>query len=261
MLLPAVQQVREAARRTNCSGNLKQIGIAMLNYEGSLEYFPDGGKDWWSARSMQGGKPRMAPDQNWGWLYQSLPFLEQGNLYYQASDAIVRKTPVATYFCPSRRPPTVLAGTRAMNDYAGNGGLIGEGGGLAGWNEGKLGGMLVRGGYEAPVTFQTVTDGTSNTFLVGEKAVHPDHYSIYSTSDNEGYTSGWDWDIIRWGDQTPIPDRQALSAEVRFGSAHPQGLNFVFVDGSVHYVTTNVDLQIFQNACQRDDNATTNIHD
>ena len=50
MLLPAVQQVREAARRTNCSGNLKQIGIAMLNYEGSLEYFPDGGK-----RGIYGG--------------------------------------------------------------------------------------------------------------------------------------------------------------------------------------------------------------
>ena len=50
MLLPAVQQVREAARRTACSNNLKQIGIAIHDYESSLQLFPDGGKNWWSGR-------------------------------------------------------------------------------------------------------------------------------------------------------------------------------------------------------------------
>jgi len=259
MLLPAVQQVREAARRTACSNNLKQIGIAVHDYESSLQLFPDGGKNWWAGRRKQGGVPRMAPDQNWGWLYQILPFIEQNNLYEEPDNAIVRRTPVPAYFCASRRPPTVLGGTRAVNDYAGNAGLRLNGGGLGNWGDGMNGGVIVRGGFAPKVTFGSVTDGSSNTILAGEKALNPIDYDRFSTADNEGYTSGWDWDIVRWGDQLPCSDREAYSADYRFGSAHSGGVNMVFVDGSVHFIRRNVDLDVYKNAIQRDDGNATNI--
>jgi prepilin-type N-terminal cleavage/methylation domain-containing protein/prepilin-type processing-associated H-X9-DG protein len=261
MLLPAVQQVREAARRTACSNNLKQIGIAVHDYESSLQLFPDGGKNWWGGRNKQGNVPRMAPDQTWGWLYQILPYIEQNNLYEEPDDAIVRRTPVPAYFCPSRRPPTVLGGSRATNDYAGNGGLRLNGGGLGGWGDGLNGGVIVRGGAAPKVDFGSITDGSSNTILAGEKAVNPLDYERFSTADNEGYTCGWDWDIIRWGDLLPCSDREAIGADRRFGSAHSGGVNMVFVDGSVHFIRRNVDLDVYQNAIQRDDGSASNIFD
>ena len=271
MLLPAVQQVREAARRTSCGNHLKQMGIAIHNQCGATGFFADGGKDWWSSRSMQGLVPQLAPHQNWGWMYQILPFIEMKNLYQFQNDADIRKFPVAEYFCPSRRAPTVLGDIRAVNDYAGNGGTCGQGGGLGDWGEGKTG-VIVRGGYQPKQSFETIIDGSSNTILVGEKALHPDHYNIFSICDNEGYTSGWDWDVIRWGDKDPkdrggwpegpwVPcrDDSAQDIETRFGAAHPGGCNFLMVDGSVRLLTFQVDPTVFENACQRADGNVTNF--
>ena len=279
MLLPAVQAVREAARRVTCNNNLHQIGIAVHNYDSSLGYFPDGGKNWWTGRNKQANRPQMAPDQNWGWLYQILPYMEQGNLYYDESDAVIRKAILPGYFCPTRRPPTVVGGSRALNDYAGNGGLIGNGGGIGGychvinkvgWGDGKNGPVITRGGYGPKVGFNLISDGGSNTILAGEKSVPPELYFVPNCSNDQGYTCGWDWDTVRWGDQVPVSDYcQDLgppapvppkSCEWRFGSAHGVGVNFAFVDGSVHFITNDVDLTVFQNACRRDDGAGTMIH-
>ena len=259
MLLPAVQSVREAARRTVCSNNLKQIGIAVLNYESGIEFFPDGGRDWYSNRRNQGQVPRMAPDQNWGWMYQILPYIEQNNLYREPNNAIVQRTPIPAYFCPSRRQPTVLGGRRAVNDFAGNGGLGSTSGN--GWTNGELGGVIIRAKFTGKVTFSTITDGTSNTILAAGKAVHPNHYDQFSCSDNEGYTSGWDWDTIRWGLEAACPDKKARNCEVRFGSAHPQGVNMVFADGSTHFMNLGVDLIAYQNAIQCNDGQSTTILD
>ena len=251
MLLPAVQSVREAARRATCSNNMRQIGMAALNHETTYEHLPDGGVHYTSWRTINNGVIPGAPKQTWGVLYQLMPFMEETNLYEVPVDTDVRKTPVDTYFCPSRRGPTVLGDIRAVNDYVGNGGLSTRNG--FPWGSGTNGGVIVRSGHVDPVAFQDIRDGSSNTVLAGEKAVNPQDYDRFSCSDNEGYTSGWDWDIIRWGNQVPVKDKKANNCERRFGSAHAGGLNMVFVDGSVHFVSFYVEEQPFRNACHRED--------
>src|SRR5580704_13836676 len=80
LLLPAVQQAREAARRTQCKNNLKQIGLALFNYHDACKTFPPGYVD-------QNGNPNLTPDNDlgpgWGWASFLLPYVDQGNTYNQ----------------------------------------------------------------------------------------------------------------------------------------------------------------------------------
>ncbi|MDA1013717.1 MAG: DUF1559 domain-containing protein [Planctomycetota bacterium] len=259
LLLPAVQQAREAARRTSCKNNLKQIGVALHNHHDAHGLLPDGGHNWWSARSKTPqGAIETAPRQTWCFLYQILPYIEQSNLYREPNDAVIRQTGLSSYACPSRRNLANIGG-RAFNDYAGNGGLIGGGGGLGGWGDGKNGAVIIRGtdGTNAQkVKFRDITDGTSNTIAVGEKWMGQSEYYIFTCSDNEGYTSGWDWDIVRWGDNPPRQDvANNNGCKREFGSVHDAAL-FVLCDGSVRGIGYSIDRNIFRRACQRNDGET-----
>lgn len=270
LLLPAVQKVRESASKTECQNNLKQIGLAIHNYSGDRRtYLPDGGWQWTSARSFVNGKPQQSPRQDWGWLYQILPYVEQKNLYIEPNDAIVRRTPVKTYFCPSRRQPKAINGTHAMNDYAGNAGDM-VSGGPGNWGEGRAGGVIVRARSAAPrmkLTTISGADGTANTILVGEKREHARWWDQISCSDDQGWTSGWDWDIVRWGylnggrngtgPNPPMHDESdGTSCEFRFGSSHVSGANFVFCDGTVRVVSYTVDPLVFRYLCRYEDGQT-----
>src|SRR6476620_4740634 len=103
LLLPAVQKVREAAARTQCQNNLKQIGLAFHNHHDTYKAFPTGGVGADGPRTMNGTSPATYQTQAWGWAYQILPYIEQGPLYNTTTDATVQATPVPIYFCPSRR--------------------------------------------------------------------------------------------------------------------------------------------------------------
>jgi len=264
LLLPAVQAARESARRSQCKNNLKQIGLAFQNHHDVHNVLPDGGHQWNRNRTMINGAPAVAPFQEWGWLFQITPFIEEGNLYNDPDQNRVRATPIDGYFCPSRRKPFEVSG-RALNDYAGNGGILGSSGAM--WGEGKIGGVVIRGTLKKPLRMASVTDGTSSTILVGEKALKYDHQERLTCADNEGWTSGWDWDIIRWGGRngstnlTPVQDHDAVDCERRFGSRHGTGCQFVFVDGSVHWVRFNVDSTAYDRAIQRDDGKSHNLTD
>ena len=125
LLLPAVQSAREAARRTQCKNQLKQIGLAILNHEDSFGVFPTGGNTPWPELEdyVSGGHPNGARTQGLGWSYQVLSYLEKGELHNITETEQIQNASIPMYFCPSRRPPTSTlddsGGVRWLSDYAG----------------------------------------------------------------------------------------------------------------------------------------------
>jgi prepilin-type N-terminal cleavage/methylation domain-containing protein len=289
LLLPAVQKVREAAARSQCSNNLKQIGLAFANHAGVHGCFPSGG----TGPSTTGGRtmvnattPAVWDHQGWGWTYQILPYIEQDNLYQlpAGQEAAIIATPVKTYYCPSRgRVPVV--NNIAVTDYAGNGGSYGHWTSLTAPTD-SLDGPLAPTG--APrVTYASIRDGTSNTLLVGEKWLFVQWYNDRTSGggsciDNEGWCNGWDNDGICFsGIQTsvytppapnvalgngsmsvlPIPDTQTAgwSCGFIFGSAHRDGFLGVFCDGSVHGIHYTISPTVWHNLCSMNDGNTLDL--
>lgn len=122
LLLPAIQAAREAARRSQCANNLKQIGLAILNLEATQKTFPSGGVAPWPEISnySTNGRPFGPNKQGLSWAFQILPYLEEGALHNLATTEQLETSPVTIYFCPSRRPPVQNPITLAwLMDYAG----------------------------------------------------------------------------------------------------------------------------------------------
>ena len=319
LLLPAVQKVREAAARTQCQNNLKQIGLAFHNYESGNGHFPQGGLDGDPKAITTGGTPnpngydygeapgqyegstccRAATSTGWNHWYRILPYIEQDNVYKLGrtdppywpnvtnnggEDDVARQL-VKMYYCPTRRSPTLYNNdTRGRCDYAGNAGFyqgeIHEGlgdipdpplGKTPRRNErtvenfGDFGGhkgFIVWPGRGAKRTIGGLTDGTSNTIAAAEKAL-PTSRQGRDGGDNERWNnSGWDEDNIRYhfpplADTDPknIPLSPSGGTVWRryFGSAHTGGMNAVMADGSVRFISFNVDPLQFMYACIADD--------
>jgi prepilin-type N-terminal cleavage/methylation domain-containing protein/prepilin-type processing-associated H-X9-DG protein len=248
LLLPAVQQAREAARRTQCKNNLKQIGLAFHNYHDTFRVLPDGGNDdgsGWPCSACCSANNR----GEWNWMFQILPMIEQANLTTVAADSTIYRTPINTYFCPTRRSPAVY-GSSAKSDYAGN-----AGDGMTNYN-----GAVIRRSCKNSIDFATFVDGTSNTLLVGEKQTNIKNFGG-SGGDNEPFVnSGWDQDEIRWGaiGNNPMSDLDHPAEPPtfwsgRFGSSHSGAFNVVMVDGAVRSISYNVDAENFRRACVRND--------
>jgi prepilin-type N-terminal cleavage/methylation domain-containing protein/prepilin-type processing-associated H-X9-DG protein len=284
LLLPAVQQVRESGSRVTCANNLKQIGVAFHNHHDLMGYFPDGGEYWdphSAPRTWAGSVPDMAPNQNWGWAYQILPFMEQTDLWRSSDDHMVRSTPSKFYFCPTRRAPMLVYDSRygesAMLDYAGNGGLDQTEPVAGSYGNGRNGSVVRRPGVNvhrsASVRLDAnIPDGSSNTLLAAEKRMHRNFLGQNQPDDDQGFVAGWDQDEIRWAVTPPAQDLIAnpwrQSVGFQFGSAHSAGMNAVFCDGSVHFILygiqSNSDLQnlgVWQRLCIRDDGLPVNAED
>ncbi len=108
LLLPAVQAAREAARRVTCANQVRQMGLAILNFESSNSMFPSGGIEPWPRleQYVQGGKALGPPKQGLSWAFQILPYLEENAVHNISTTDQIAGTPVSMYFCPTRRQPS-----------------------------------------------------------------------------------------------------------------------------------------------------------
>ncbi len=277
MLLPAVQMVRESARRIKCANNLKQLGLAIHNFESAKGEFP----------------PARGADEFLTWPVYLMPHLEMQNLYdrldvrkkyrYQDTDAVRQSMP--SMLCPSRNRKFPNVSNRetkgyhvgACGDYAGNAGTSRffpfdvwaqfydpvDGVFNSGYESEN---MVVKeqliGGGRGRYGFHDIEDGTSQTIFVGEKYV-----SIYGLHEPEGWGDG----SIYHGDEPEtfmriggfglgLAQSESLNlspGEVPvFGSSHVAIVNFVHGDGSVKSYSNQLDQLTLFRLCSRNDGQT-----
>jgi prepilin-type N-terminal cleavage/methylation domain-containing protein len=275
LLIPAVQKVREAAARTQCANNLKQIAIAFHAHHDEFKALPTGGLGWWCDRSFNGNIPDNWEKQQWGWGYQILPYIEQKDVYFEPSDAVVVNNAFPIYYCPTRRRPVTLIddtygfqSPRGMHDYAGNAGIDQSNAPAPGVVLGNgIDGLVIRQGY-GKIRLSKVVDGASNTIMVGEKRLNALRaQGQIECDDCQGFVSGWDNDAVRWGVSAPEPDyysTELLGCTYRgtqFGSSHVGGFQAAFGDGAVRMIRYDVTLSVFQNACSSNDGNVLNLND
>jgi prepilin-type N-terminal cleavage/methylation domain-containing protein/prepilin-type processing-associated H-X9-DG protein len=271
LLLPAVQKVREAASRTQCQNNLKQIGLALHNFNDEYQRFPPGlsvptGNQ---QSAMSSGQcpscPQPPVDGMFGsWLTYILPFMEQNDLFqkldltqgqfaYCNGPNSPGATVIKAYICPSDYLPSMVA-TYESNYYFGVNSYFGNAGTVA-WPLSappSLNGVLF---YNSAVTVAQITDGTSNTFLAGERYSNDPNNATLDLPD----TRGWAWTDWNSGEDclgdtsyrlnsssVDIANAGGSSIDARkttFGSGHPLGANFLFCDGAVRFQATSGNLQ------------------
>jgi prepilin-type N-terminal cleavage/methylation domain-containing protein/prepilin-type processing-associated H-X9-DG protein len=293
LLLPAVQSAREAARRLQCQNHLKQVGLAIHLHHDALGYLPTSGNNGTiTSVNGRPASAASAPFQEAGALFQILPYLEQRTAF-EADAATAQGIKVPVYFCPSRRKALAridLSGIPvALNDYAApvwkdstaGAGMGGTSPGCWNWWNDSTGDTvnhpfyrntaLVRGGKKgepfSTSTFAEITDGTSNVLLMAEKFVDPTRYQPVAMAADPpaiwgplgftdmGYHQGWNWSTLRCSMYGPIPDQAygSIAYWQMFGSAHPQGTNAVYADGSVHAIPFGVSNPVFQLLCRKND--------
>jgi len=244
LLLPAVQKVREAAARMQCSNNLKQLELGLHNFHDANKRFPGGYGSYTVA-----------------WTYQVLPYIEQDNLYKQAQQPFsgpIYRNPVwgvqVTLFqCPS--DPNVANGPYKGDSTYGAYGLTSYQG-VTGKNylDYRIGDTGILGLYPSRkgVSIPQISDGTSNTVMIGERPPAADQYW--------GWWAPQDYDNIMWainpgtgpsptdasGKACPNPAIFAPENSPsnpcglnHFWSLHAGGANFAFADGSIRFLTYN----------------------
>lgn len=278
LLLPAVQQARESARRTQCNNHLKQIGLAFQNHHDAHRHFPTGGWGWsWAGEGDAG----FGETQPGGWAFNILPFAEQENLHQldvgvtgAAKKALVTvrmQTPVPMFNCPSRRPPRLFtlfqipfngdpAPSATRSDYAANCGDQGydEAGAGPGYgspppNPPPPAALTDATGISfrvSKVGIHEVTDGTTVTICVGEKYLPQQLWSNGNDpADNEHAWVGFNNDLFRSTDWTTkgLPRRDTTASGLRtYGSAHYSGFNVVMCDGAVRVIAYTIDATTYK---------------
>lgn len=303
LLLPAVQQAREAARRTQCKNNLKQYGLAIHNYHDVYNSIPIAGTNWRAGDNP----PTWQHPAAVGWQVRCLPFLEQGPLYTELDWSIslpassyapgqprgflpyqilrigkqARSVQIPTARCPSDHSENNMIGGWAQSNYTGSPGsqrfnsqngdpcqpylqfiepLRGSQANNAHFvdttDPGRLSGLFGRLGVT--VGFRDITDGLSNTIAVGE-----------TLPDCSDHTAGW-WlynghgnthasTAVRINDLTTCDRKQPgqvlwPGCEAKnnwnishgFRSRHVGGAQFLLADGSVRFLSENVDHITYQ---------------
>lgn len=265
LLLPAIQQAREAAKRTHCKNNLMQIGIAMHNYQMSHGMLPPGSVD------VTG--PVNSVDEigyKLSWIVQLLGTMEQQSLFqsidfsvgaYHPNNAVARNTSFSVLICPSDTP-TVLP-SAVVSNYVG----------CTGGDDVPIdvdnGGLLF---LNSSIRDKQIRDGLSNTIMVGERS------SIDVPSVDQGWMSGTSSTLRNSGNaingyagtpgNTFVRQTYANTASIDeddaarlppqlatggFSSLHVGGAQFCLADGSVRFISENIDPGTLSNLGNRED--------
>ena len=259
LLLPAVQAAREAARRTQCSNNLRQIGISLQNYATAGRTLPSGYLSQYAAGGVDTGP-------GWGWASLILNYVEETSLSGQllfsrpiedAGNAQFRTAAVSVYTCPSDfAPPTWSAqrddGSKTPICDVASANYVGMYGNSEPGVNGS--GLFFR---NSAVRFREITDGTSQTIAVGERShalgestwvgsvtgalLVPgpaDGVGVYEVEHGSTMVLGQAGENKGPGDPTGEPDM--------FHSFHSGGVNFVFADAHVAFLTPDLDPKVFE---------------
>ncbi|QDT38742.1 DUF1559 domain-containing protein [Stratiformator vulcanicus] len=274
LLLPAVQQARAAAQRSACQNNLKQIGLAMHNYSDTFGYLPTGASVWLYGANVNGSYTNTRG--HWIWSCFILPYMDEAPLYDQfspgrqspeAAGALI-STPMAEYRCPADEVDPIHPFQDFNNDVPaayssyvsstsdilrqntwGGSGIIGD--------REEFSGAF---GIDVAYTLDMIKDGTSNTILVGERAFQVDTsypnraYGAFAyatrrlngAQDSNGINLAFA--TLGYGgiNGAGVGDFDTNETEARraagngFSSKHAGGSQFVFGDGSVHFLSENI---------------------
>ncbi|MDX1926876.1 MAG: DUF1559 domain-containing protein [Pirellulaceae bacterium] len=289
LLLPAVQAAREAARRMQCSNNLKQASLACHNYESTFRTFPSGGIITYSAAARAaltpanfcttGSDRTQAP-----WTVLILPFVEETSLYarfdftktFTGSSNIAGQLPnsdlfrlnMAKFQCPS--DPNSQSTVNNSNYLGVQGGGPPTGAGSAPCST-QLGQRVF---FQSGVIFANsrtriadITDGTTNVFVIGES-----RYMPTPNMRTDGFHAGWA-SSLKADNAFAVPLTFAaavlqINAQRRcapgvadcfnfvsrlFGSQHTGGCNFGMSDGSIHFISENIDINLYRQMAVRND--------
>jgi len=274
LLLPAVQAAREAARRMQCTNNLKQLALAAHNRHDAMKKFPAAFEDY-----LPGSTTAQLSNPDWGWGVRLMPYFEQGSAYNLLGatgptqlDAIVLAcsvlpgdSPISAYptqfqgfvqvtssvipvfQCPSGAgavqnlfgfsDPAIYRRVEGVGrgNYIANIGVTTNGGALAG----DSGGPFI---YQMELGFRDLVDGSSNTILMGERArprITNDEVTWLGTPKSVG--NGAHGKRVTGSAQYVInPIIQGADSVFSFSSVHPGGANFAFADGSIHFISDTV---------------------
>lgn len=310
LLLPAIQAAREAARRMECANHIKQICLAMANFESAHKHYPSGGWGYtWGPHPGRG----VEVDQPGSWAYVLLPYLELDSLRRvgdscdpkadtsanQLAMKEVYETACNVWSCPTRRPsePYPMASTIwfvntprlcakldkiGLADYAANGG---DGRSASTWKDGPstlAQGDLPKGApgaYVWPhdtvprpiftgvisaheyISIGDIVDGTSSTYMMGEKWVWPGEYhqaGPKDVGDDQGIYTSDERDTVRYALVSPRQEKQGEPYNDgytwNFGSTHAGGANMGMCDGSVRMIGYDVDLvRVHKRLANRED--------
>ncbi len=256
LLLPAVQAAREAARRMQCSNHVRQLGLAVHNYESTYRRLPAG----WIANNAHG-------EPGWGWAAALLPFMEANNLHQQidfrlpvdhVQNSVPRVSVVPTFLCPSDTGPNlfeIAAGDGHDHDHDHDAMATIDDGLPKLFSVSKSNYVGMFGTFElenAPyngdgmfygnsrIKFGDVTDGLSNTLMVGERSSRLGG-SLWQGNIPEAAEPHAR--ILGVADHGPN-DPHAHFED--FSSYHTGGVNFMRADVSVSFVSDNIDLSVYQ---------------
>lgn len=269
LLVPAVQKVREAAARTQCLNNLKQIGLGLHGYHDTYKKMP----------------PGSLTAANLSWHVLLLPFIEQDALYRQFDQTqaytgatnlpLVVQNQMMVYFCPAHDNPRITGNTGAESvggtlafttSYYGVMGPKGTnpqtGAAYAVTNAaathggGATQGVLFRG---SEIKMTSITDGTSNTLAVGEMSFSPNPgYRAWSRGCDGTPTCGGVKNVINAINSTPY-NGSNLFNDQSFGSPHVNGACFLLCDGSSRFISQSISMTVYLSIASRNGQETYNL--